>query len=1019
MKRDSYLLRALLLALPLSLGVTSAWAEEGDEEGTTTVSITDFSQGTATRSDNSNPEPGGNAFITWVSTATPAVTVQDAGSTTNNIEFSSNGDDTYALKLSEGSSTAFGYTISIADGYYITSLTIGGSISATGLKVTVDYDNELSVEEANGTVSKTIENVNKPLVRLHLDGDAGSETFTITSLSITYAEGIPDPVDLTGLKVKAVSSDVASSIEEGKWYVLASAGSKAANNVAYEDEGYISLDTDVTISDHVYQGQTAEDAAKYLLRFIPSSKQSAGSDGNETPVYHPQWATGNYWNDMKDNGSTSDSSGDITVSTTSIGEWNVYQANGYTYYGFNVYDLGNSVNISDESTKRLKQWSNTGYVQDGNTNDHWNIYEVTLAEDVDEEEGEDDTVDLDGLYVTEVATDVAESVEADKWYVLSSASTNDCGGKFVYYDAEASDDDHSTPFTEGTTLSDYVSKGKAAEDVANYLIRFISSDKTSNGYTDDDGETHETPVYNVQFATGGYWSDASGSDSEKILVSTTSKGDYNVYKVSGQTYFGMNVYDLGHTVNVVSTTYALKTNSANTGYVTSDHPNDHWNLYEVTLGTSNEEGDDNNSDEEGNEEEEQEDIDGTLDIDGLYVTEVSDEPTTEISEDTWYLLIHDGGFPDELAYDTQDGNIKAVHYTDTDDDSKSLSDYVYVGQEVEKAAPYLMRYIASSATVQDETSPVYYIQWATDNWWADMTSSSQSSNITTSDYDGKGRYNAYALGGETQLIGMNVYDLGLTVNLSAVNGNLILNNSGKIPSDSQANDHWYLYEVKLGALSEETEVTWKMTTAQWGTLILPFAADVPDDLAVYTVEGISDEDELSLTATESIASCTPYVVEYKGEEGIEEAKEYTFKGKRENEQDTYTATASDGTSLTGTLSDMTMPESTDETSYYLLQEQDTTVAFYIVQDEGRTLSAYHCYLSLPVSTTVTDEGSVETDVKLLVGLPSSQQGGVETAVSAVRQGEASAQTVYDLSGRQVSQPRKGIYVKGGRKVIIK
>ena len=46
-------------------------------------------------------------------------------------------------------------------------------------------------------------------------------------------------------------------------------------------------------------------------------------------------------------------------------------------------------------------------------------------------------------------------------------------------------------------------------------------------------------------------------------------------------------------------------------------------------------------------------------------------------------------------------------------------------------------------------------------------------------------------------------------------------------------------------------------------------------------------------------------------------------------------------------------------------------------------------------------------------------GGVNTGIEAVIQADEANATYYDLSGRRVIRPAKGIYVKNGRKVYVK
>lgn len=45
--------------------------------------------------------------------------------------------------------------------------------------------------------------------------------------------------------------------------------------------------------------------------------------------------------------------------------------------------------------------------------------------------------------------------------------------------------------------------------------------------------------------------------------------------------------------------------------------------------------------------------------------------------------------------------------------------------------------------------------------------------------------------------------------------------------------------------------------------------------------------------------------------------------------------------------------------------------------------------------------------------------GDEDAISKVKANDVRNSTVYDLSGRVVSKPKKGVYIRNGKKIVIK
>ncbi len=215
-------------------------------------------------------------------------------------------------------------------------------------------------------------------------------------------------------------------------------------------------------------------------------------------------------------------------------------------------------------------------------------------------------------------------------------------------------------------------------------------------------------------------------------------------------------------------------------------------------------------------------------------------------------------------------------------------------------------------------------------------------------------------------------------------------------------DNFKLYSVE----EIEKTISWTMTEAGWGTMILPFAASIPDGLTMYAGDAITVSDsELELgTEASSIAANTPYLV--SGDAGS-----YSFSGTPVNEAELYTSGV-----LTGSLVDLSMDKgavlTTDGTNYVLQDhgEEDDGLAFYPITSEstGVTLDAYHCYLT---ST------SGASGVRGFISLPGD--AGEETGIEAVESDLIANDAIYDLSGRRVAKAVKGVYIMNGKKVLVK
>lgn len=181
---------------------------------------------------------------------------------------------------------------------------------------------------------------------------------------------------------------------------------------------------------------------------------------------------------------------------------------------------------------------------------------------------------------------------------------------------------------------------------------------------------------------------------------------------------------------------------------------------------------------------------------------------------------------------------------------------------------------------------------------------------------------------------------------------------------------------------EEIDVPFTMTDAGWGTLILPFDADVPAGLTAYTCGSISGS-VLNLEEAESIEANTPYIM--AGATG-----NYTFTGVASNTESSYT----DGV-LTGVF------QETNVSAGYVLQNGEEGVAFYKIGSTAAAVPAYRCYVTNPSSAAI-----------------SLRFGGTTGINNAIF--DANEEPIYDLSGRRIEgELTKGFYIQGSKKFFVK
>ncbi len=207
--------------------------------------------------------------------------------------------------------------------------------------------------------------------------------------------------------------------------------------------------------------------------------------------------------------------------------------------------------------------------------------------------------------------------------------------------------------------------------------------------------------------------------------------------------------------------------------------------------------------------------------------------------------------------------------------------------------------------------------------------------------------------------------------------------------------NWFLC-APLSLTLVSVPIEWTMTEAGWGTLILPFDAEVPDGLTAYAGDAItvSGSEVVPGDEAESIEANVPYLV--KGEAGT-----YSFSGEATNTEDSYTVGV-----LTGTFVDMTYEDFTPNSGQYVLQNQtDKGIAFYQISEksEGLKIAPYHCYLTYTGAEPAA------------LSLP-----GMATGINAVEGDLIANDAIYDLSGRKVSKAVKGgVYIINGKKVLVK
>lgn len=215
------------------------------------------------------------------------------------------------------------------------------------------------------------------------------------------------------------------------------------------------------------------------------------------------------------------------------------------------------------------------------------------------------------------------------------------------------------------------------------------------------------------------------------------------------------------------------------------------------------------------------------------------------------------------------------------------------------------------------------------------------------------------------------------------------------------NDEDVLASIKKGGLGIQGKyytltnvyiakpITITLTSAGIGSMILPFAADVPEGMKVYEVTSY-EGNALHLNSVNAIVANTPYII--KGE-----TKDYEFIGVAEAENFQYTVG-----NLCGTYEDIEAPAGS-----YVLQNGTSGAGFYPVEEGKQPMvKAHRAYLTnLP--TTSSAKLSLVFDDET-------------TSVDNVRVADKVAiNTSFNILGQQIDQYYKGIVIKNGKKFYVK
>ena len=191
------------------------------------------------------------------------------------------------------------------------------------------------------------------------------------------------------------------------------------------------------------------------------------------------------------------------------------------------------------------------------------------------------------------------------------------------------------------------------------------------------------------------------------------------------------------------------------------------------------------------------------------------------------------------------------------------------------------------------------------------------------------------------------------------------------------------------------KVTRTLTANRWATAIYPFSVSTTTGVNdVVTLSGFSDG-TISFTSGASTAN-KPFLMR-----STAGATDFTLSNVAVAAASPVAATSGDA-SMIGTYTEIASLEAPAEGKIYVLSNN----TLYPLGANAATIDPYRAYIQTAKSS----------DAKLRFVIDGEEASGIE---SIIANKEMLDGPVFDLSGRAISKPTKGLYIMNGKKVLVK
>ena len=193
----------------------------------------------------------------------------------------------------------------------------------------------------------------------------------------------------------------------------------------------------------------------------------------------------------------------------------------------------------------------------------------------------------------------------------------------------------------------------------------------------------------------------------------------------------------------------------------------------------------------------------------------------------------------------------------------------------------------------------------------------------------------------------------------------------------------------------------KTVGPNYGTFVSPFEVAVPESCKAYNLTGVDENNVVTGEETVTVTANKPVLLAGDGE--------CTF------EAEDVTVEATPASLVNGILNGVYESGITAPQGSYVLQTQDDVTAFYnVAEADKQKVTPFTAYLTLPTAAGVNAQS-------LSIGFDNEGTTYVDATAS---EGTVTVETVYDLQGRKLGTPTKGVNLLklsdgSVKKVVIK